>query len=368
MKRKSNKHIFFILSKGMGVLLIVFIFMCVFSVGLVVNNNSLIQKKFQGNKSSFQGIVELWCISSFESGTMPVKNHLESVAVEFEKQNKGAFILILNMSADECKKKMESGAKPDIICFSGDFGKNITSDLIELEENSTIRNIMLESARLEGGELLAYPYALGGYALITTDSRLERSGMIDKQSIFSNCLNLGYEKKLKKTTKNIYSLCYGTKNNNSAESALFNEAKVRGISFSQNNLSLHKDISSLTGYGAYSRFIDGECVILLGTQRDIARISNREKMGRETGFCIDYISYFSDLLNYVGVINTSNDEKLNFCRAFAKFLTLPTIQNKLSKIGLFKTTNDDELIYEDKYFLQMEKSLKHLDYVPNIFN
>ena len=256
---------------------------------------------------------------------------------------------------------------PDIFCFSGNVGKIIQNYLTEVEELSEINSVLLNSARLSGGELIAYPYMLGGYVLISSKKRLDDADLFDYNSLFSNAMNLGYEKKMKKSTRNIYSICYGTKNGNMAFEALVQEANVRGAEFEKNNLSIHENVGELTSYKAYSRWVNNESVVLLGTQRDLSRIISREKSGRESDFIVDYISYFSDILDYVGVTNNKDLKKLSVARAFSKFLLSDNMQNKLKDIGLFKTTIGDCCLYEDKYFMQMEKSLKHLNIVPNIF-
>ena len=346
-------------------MLIAFIFIGVFC-GVALHNNLLV-KKFFGNKSDLQGIIELWSVSSFESGTQSKSSHLERVALEFEKQNKGTFVLIINLSLDECKLRLESGARPDLFSFNGDAGKLLMEYLEELEPQSNIRECLISSSTVNDN-ILAYPWAVGGYVLISTENRIKNAGNVIETNLCENVMNFTYDKKLKKSTKTIYSLGYGQKNGNNPKRALTQEFVSRGLNIKWNNNAVLDNNESMTSYDAYSKFVNGDNVVLLGTQRDLSRIETREKSGREDGFIVDYLSFYSDLVDYIAVVKCDDGKRLQISKDFAKFLVKENSERNLSKIGLFPTINFDECLYdENSRFYLLEKSLKQLSIVPNIF-
>lgn len=347
-------------------MLIAFIFVGSFCI--VIKPNNMITNKFFGNKVDYDMILELWSISSFESGTASKSSHLERVALEFEKQNKGAYILISNMTVDECVLKIESGGMPDIFSFTGNVGKVIEKYLESIEPENNIKDCLRESAKNDLGETLAYPWAVGGYVAISSGKRIENSNNDCEIDLFSNLMNLFYEKKLKKSSKTVYSLCFGAKNGNNPNQALLQEYNLRNIKMSIEKNSIMPDFENRTSYESYASFLNGDSVVLLGTQRDLARIEMREKSGREDGFIVDYFSAYSDLVDYVGVVDKKDNVKLEIAKQFAKFLTQETAEKKLSKIGLFPTINLNENLYQEQSrFFELENKLKYLEVVPNIF-
>lgn len=367
MKQKTRNILCIVLKKGISFLLIAFIFVGAFSAFVVINTDNLIYKKFFSSRVENQTILELWLISKYESGVASKESHLERVAIEFEKQNKGAYILIQEMTEDECKIKLDDNEAPDIFCFSGCVAGMLEPYLAKLEEQENVKEVLLNAARNKALELKSYPYSLGGYALISTINRLESANCYKTENMLFNVYSLGYQKKLKKSTKNTYSVVYGTKNGNFVQSALNEEAKNRGVELNKISLSYDEKVREMTSYNAYTSFVYGDSVMLLGTQRDLARIQSREKSGREDGFVVDFFSHYSDIVDFVGVAQTDSENNMKLARAFSKFLISEESQKSLSKIGLFPTIKMQEYIYESGYFLEMEKCLKSLSLTESIF-
>lgn len=76
---------------------LIFVLVLASTIGLAAENKDKLVKKFFGEKTSYQGIITLWNIDTFEGGTVGKSYFLESVASRFEAQNKGALIKVENL-------------------------------------------------------------------------------------------------------------------------------------------------------------------------------------------------------------------------------------------------------------------------------
>ena len=308
-------------------------------------------------------------MNSYESGFASKKSYLEKIALNFEKKNKGLYILISQLTEEEFIIRKEKEL-PDIICFSGNMGKSVRKYLCELEDNLSVKDCLLDSAKINGVELMAYPYSVGGYVLFSTASKLKNAGieLDSSNNLFSKVFSLGYQKKLKNKVQNVYSVAFGTKNKNKPLQVIKNEANIKGINCVSNELSYSQNHQKWTGYNAYESFIVGDSVMLLGTQRDLARIQTRVSSGKETDVIIEYLSYWTDLVDYVGVFKGKDSLKVEMSKKFAKFLLTTESQEKLKDVGLFSVICLNEPLYNDENFAKMEISLSYLSNVDNIFN
>ena len=368
MKRISKRKFYKILKKGISVVLIAFIFMGSFLAFSSVDLESILDKKQMASRSEFQGVLNLWLVSTFESGTASKKSHLERSSLLFESQNKGAYVFIHEMTKNECEIKINEGVMPDIICYSGNMGSVFEPYLTELEEVENVKDTLITSGKKNGVELYAYPYMIGGYALITSSSRLQNAGVsIENNSLLSNTYSVGYKKKFAKREKSIYSMISGMKNGNNASLALENELDIKSIQSLKNDLSYEQGLDGLTGYEAYEKWVYGDSVFLLGTQRDLVRAENRQRSGREDGIMVECLSYYSDLVEYVSVVSCNNSIRQKYARKFAKVLMSEQCQNLLARIGMFSTLNLPDYLYSDGLLSQMEKKLDGLSVVPCIF-
>ena len=91
----------------------------------------------------------------------------------------------------------------------------------------------------------------------------------------------------------------------------------------------------LTQYASYERFLYNEtATVLLGSQRDYWRLTNRQKSGK-----IGQIEYlplldYTDLTQYVGVAQTGEKARQKSSVEFAKYLVSQKAQSKVTDIGM----------------------------------
>jgi len=367
MKQKSKMVLSSTLKKGISILLIILIFVGAFFQFIIFNPIDLIYRRFFGTNASNIGVLSLWNIETFESGTGSKSSHLERAALKYEKKYKGAYILIENMTIEELENRLSCGQLPDLFSFSAPAASIIQNYLTELEEKSNLIKVFLESCRTNNMELLAYPYLMGGYCLISSENRLLQAGASEPYNLLSSAYSLGYEKKLKKSTKNIYSLSFGIKNLNKPINALNEECKIKGISLKISDLSQILESSEITSYEAYAKWVAGDSVMLLGTQRDLQRIKNRKDAGKESDFIVSNLSYYTDLVQYIGVVKSDDKNRQEFSENFAEFLITDEIQQKLYEIGMFQTVLNNNVLYNDEYYHSMEMALKSVSRVDKIF-
>ena len=73
---------------------------------------------FLGNKSKYQGIIEIWNIDSFEAGNKSKTSLLTEISKEYQKKNKGVYFMVRNLTENECLGLAEKGEIPDLISCS----------------------------------------------------------------------------------------------------------------------------------------------------------------------------------------------------------------------------------------------------------
>jgi len=198
-KRKVNfkKFIF----KFTGLLLMALVFVGAFFVPIISNKDGIIYQKLFGEEV-FECVLELWNVDTFEGGVASKSSFLEKVAIAFEKQHKGSFVLVRNMDESEFESRIAGGEMPDLFSFSHVTAKRIQPFLTELEENSEIIEVIGNSGVTLQNERLGIPWCMSGYAIVSSQARIDATGN-KTSNIFSGMFELGYEKKLKKSTKQI---------------------------------------------------------------------------------------------------------------------------------------------------------------------
>lgn len=332
----KKKKILKILTRVLVGILVVALMISLPVIGVRTSDDFFyISGKFVGQKSKYQGIIEVWNIDTFESGSNPKSKYISTVAESFQKQNKGLYVLIRDLTEYECLNLLEKGESPDIFSCSYGVASKIKDYVQPYSSNKTysIDENLLEAGKYNG-ELYGLAWCTGFYVLISTEENLTRAKQnLDDEIILSKkALELGYEVKTKKTTKIISSLTFGINDYlmpKKAFSSYTNKGLVMTSSF-----ALDKNVNSQSQYTAYSKFVAGESVILLGTQRDVFRMENRLKNGKTSRVFYEVITGFSDLIQFNFLAKTNDEIKLELCENFANFLTLSENQKKLTQIGM----------------------------------
>ncbi len=240
----------------------------------------------------YKYILELWHIDSFEGGIGSRRDFLLSASLSFEKKNK-VIVSVVSHSLQSAQVALETSVPDMISCGNG---LDISKFLLPLS-NQTEYSVCTYK-----NKSLALPWARGVYTLIGSG---ERENLIVSQADYTQPL-LALQKS--------------------------------GIKF--------KNIEVLSPSKAYSEYLR-KGGYLLGTQRDIYRLSGR-------GLEVEYqpIGEYSDLFQMIGV--TSQDrEKQPYCEEFISYLLSEEVQKKLTSIGLLSTTG--QKLYKGEVIEKLEE-------------
>lgn len=256
----------------------------------------LINKKDSAVKNE-SVILTVWHIDGFEGGKGSRYTFLREVALEFSKQNKGVNILVSSYTQSGANELIKKGKTPDVISFGG-VGLNLQNYAQEL-------SVKGDDGGVVNGKRYAVSYLKGGYFVIK-----KGNGGID--IIISKGENLTPE-----------------------IACLFSNA--RG-----NSYTLKPPLD------AYTLFLTRKNATLIGTQRDIERLLNRNEE-----FTAEPIKGYSDIYQYASV-TTQKMENEYFARSFIDYLISQKVQEKVVKLKML-SVNKAGLYPDNEYLTALEK-------------
>ena len=297
------------------------------------NNLELIYRSFVGKKSDYLGFVEIWNIDTFESGGASKYEMLLSVAKEYQRENKGTYVIVRNVSESECKNMIAKGQMPDLFSCSYGVASELKNYVVPYNRRfDEIYENLLNAGRYQGKQY-AVPWCYNNYYLFSTKTRVEKYFNENEKIVLSKiALSTGYEKVSKNKKEIVYSLGYGA-NKYLLPQIAFNSYINKEMAL--NNFAINKEaVIKNTSYDAYCDFLTGKSNILLGTKRDLVRLQGREESGKLDGLVVERLSGFTDLLQFIFV--TNNGEKQNkHAQAFVEKLVSKKTQEWVSENGVF---------------------------------
>jgi len=324
----------FILKVLLSALIIAFLVLAPFSLFSKLDElNYSLNTEYDFSSSK---IIELWNVDTFEGGSGARSGWLEKKALAFEKQNKGIYFVVRNLTLSQLELNLQSGNHPSLISFGIGAGSLISDKIISLSNSFGVRDDLLNGGKL-GGKLKAIPIMLGGYNLISNGNLTEKN-----DNLLENFVSINI--------KNKSAFGYGNADNIVPLLSLY----LNGVNKLNN---CYEKVESLDSFGAYDEFISGKFVTLLGTQRDYFRCRNRENNLKMQNNSYYFLPNYSDLIQYMSVFKTDNEtEKL--CEKFIEFVLSEKSQQSLSDIKMFSVLNEN--IYTDEYKAYNNSLLKPL--------
>lgn len=300
-------------------------------------------------KEGYKGVIELWNVETFEGGSGSRQSWLTNKSAKFEAKNSGLFVHVTTLTEEELRQKLSDNQTFDIVCFSRGAGDAVKQLLAPLElDVKNVRDNMLLAGQVDSKQY-AVPIYAGAYCLFARASQLRQEELLQK-ALTQTCT-----RKIGKNTVELQPLICGFTASNSPLTAL-------AMSGGKGNAKSLKE--NVTQYQAYEQFIANKtAVTLLGTQRDLYRLNQREANGKieELGFCA--LNGYNDLVQFAG-ISSSCGEKYNSCAAYLNYLLSDEVQQTIVNLSLFSVL--DKNIYTDERYLQCEQSLNSA-FVPNVF-
>ncbi len=229
----------------------------------------------------YKGIITIWQIDGFEGGSGSRKQFLLSMAREFEKQNQGVLVMVINHSFTSAQQNISEGIYPDVISYSNG---------LDIKKMYPLGAVKFAGGGKMGQKVYTTAWCRGGYVLIknleATDK--EQSQILVSQSKYTQPLLAMY---------------------------------MEGFEFD--------NIEVLSPMDAYTKFTLGKNTYLIGTQRDVVRLTNRG-----INFSATPLTAFNDLYQYVA-LTSSDANKRAFAMLFINYLLSDAVQLKLNKINMF---------------------------------
>ena len=287
----------------------------------VKKSSNLIEEKFFGKRNN-ETILELWHIETFEGGSASRENWLNLRALEFEKLNKGIFVLIKKVSTEELKISVEEGKKPDLISFGYGVQNYFENYLVplNLENRKNLKETFLLSGE-KNGKLLAVPYCYSRHLLFSTNEKIEKAGNNAKDGLNNLLFSSSYTYKTKKSEKIVYSCVFGGTNN-------------PGLSvLSSKENAIFPDSEKTSSFEAYLNFMGGKASILVGNLRDLSRLENKVNNGQITSLLCEPFENKTALTQNLAVISW-NSEKQVLANAFIDYCLSGASQYNVSRLGM----------------------------------
>ena len=85
---------------------------------IFIGKNKITEQNKITFPAEYKGIISLWQIDGFEGGSGSRKQFLLKVARDFEKQNQGVLVMVINHTFLSATENIERGILPDLISFS----------------------------------------------------------------------------------------------------------------------------------------------------------------------------------------------------------------------------------------------------------
>lgn len=268
---------------------------------IFIGKDKIKEENFDKSNIQYQGVLTLWQVDSFEGGVGSRKQFLLKVAREFEKQNNGTLIMVINQTPEGVKESIKKGVYPDIISFG--VGTYINGFSKLNTNNYTLGGLI-------GEDVYATSWCRGNYTLISKEK-------LDDLAL-----------------KNIDELI--------VSKGKFNQPLT---AFSLENLSA-TNIKVFAPLDAYTNYLSSKNGVLLGTQRDIFRLKNRGE-----NFYAYPLSNYNDLYQYISILSTEEVKRF-YAEKFINYLVSDSVQNKLNQIGMLSCYTKAN--YSEEVFINMQ--------------
>lgn len=255
-------------------------------------------------------IYSIWHVETFEGGSKPRINYLNSITRQLEKRYSGILFHIRTMPPEALASEL-SVNQPDIISYGYGVGNLVLHKAIPFDQTYGVRDNLLESGMFNS-KLYALPYIASGYAVIThgslTDNVHAGSGYTDISTI----------------------------------------ASAQGFNIKE----------SESQYEAYKDFVYDKTCTLIGTGRDVFRVSNLKATGRINA-SITPIDLYTDLVQYLSIFTYDNliEEFISIALSHEQQMTLSSYH--LYSVGYNK-------IYTDGIYNDMENAIFNCQ-IPKVY-
>ena len=333
MKKFDKKKFFGVARRVCAGVLVIVLLVAVPMIKLSKNQDlEFIYEKFIGKKSEYQGMIEIWNIDTFEGANVSKTKLISQIANEFQTENKCVYFMVRNVTESECANLIASGQLPDIFSCSYGVAESVKKYATPINSNINLYDSFLKAGQDETGTQFGVPWCFGLYYLISTQGRLVAAEKGEDVKLLDVCLDSGYVKSGKKEVV-VYSLELGLGKYSLPHRAI--SAYYNNGEFFISNKTINKTNVMQSSYSAYCNFIAGKSTMLLGTNRDVFRVKNREQNGKLADVVIQPLEKFSDLVQFAFMVDSGDELKNKYIQNFTTFLTEERAQQIVLSSGLF---------------------------------
>ena len=270
----------------MKILRVFLCFILIFSIVFTaIFAKRLISAKNQAlSQNQYKGIISIWHVDSFEGGKGSRKQFLMQISKEYEKQNPGILVCVIDQTFTSVKQLMDEGQLPDVLSFGVGVPFSTPNELdVDCD--------------FKGGKIndktYAIPWCVGGYALVT---KKQEVSLLQDNHIENLIVSQG------EYTQPMCALA------------------LEG--YTANN------VFSFSPIDAYVNFLSAKDSVMIATQRDLIRLENRG-----VDVIVKPLTKYNDLYQYVSVYNT-DEQKYPYVSTFVDYLLSQPTQSKLDSIGM----------------------------------
>ncbi len=280
-----------------------------------------ISQWIRGKKLAYQGTLQVWYISANASGTGDGSSWAKARLSKFEKNNFGIFYEMQIMDTEKLQEKISQGQRPDLIFF-GHGQWDIVQPLLR---ESTQSAHLVPCFQPEEESSTAWPVFYGGYAILINEQALYTVGLsppLDAEEIDETLIQ-----QAKQALPHAFA--YETQQ---AAMAVMQSSVNEGTKQS----FVEADV------GTRAQFIQEEIAFFVcpaSTWYTIEGMSNTQSI---PSYQAIPLSNSAIEIQYVGSVQTEDEEKAKACDAAIAYLLNQNSQQALENIGAMPVlqTND----------------------------
>ena len=248
--------------------------------------------------------ITVWHVDTFEGGVNSRGGWLKARAAEYEKKNRGVYLLVSVLDPDTARARLNAGERPTLLSAGPGFlTKSEAAELIPSEDGN---------AAGAAQDVRAAPYAVGAYFLYRREEAKEPVTLRQIAELLPSL-------PVKRGKKTIPALV-------TAQRLLPENERISVRARSQD---------------AYALFAADGAAALLGTQRDWFRLRNREIAFSAVPLVDESGRLLTDLIQYL--YRFGGDER---AAGFIAYLTDRETQKKLTGIGLMSPSAETLPLYD----------------------
>lgn len=243
-------------------------------------------------------VLTLWHIVEFKPFSGSLSSYFSDYSKKFEKMNKGVFIESLTMTTDEYEERIGRGESADIYSFPLSLIDSVPIKSAVYREKTYLFDTSKYGS--ENGERRAVPYALSGSFLVGNSEKLQKDNI---------------------------------------------EFSRQNIDFLMENISENEE------------FLTGKAQLTVVDAGTLGTYVRKYESGK--GFMVDAIPIIEEerLLQFLGISDTLDGKRRELATAFIDELFDKEQTEKLCKIGLIPTVENEEATkkFENQYIEELYK-------------